>query len=195
MSLPASESPSGWLSFPVGRLLSIIFTIAASATAWMNNGAPAPSLFIGLSTGALIFGILLLAMGVRNLFPQERTLSATVGADRRALLDKKDALLHSLRELELDNDMGKLEAADFKRLRHQLRSEAKRVMQKLDQDLGPYLEEARARILFEEANVENVEEETPVCESCGTENESDAVFCKKCAHRLKADDAKEGEEE
>lgn len=57
---------------------------------------------------------------------------------RRELEGERDALVRSLRDLELDYETGKLSESDFESLRESLRGRARQVLRALDEDLAPY---------------------------------------------------------
>ncbi len=76
-----------------------------------------------------VIGLLVLAVAVVGLVAwplvHERTLELSVPDDHRlALLERRDAVLHALQELELDHRAGKLTDEDAERERRTLRDEA-----------------------------------------------------------------------
>ncbi|MFW6051945.1 MAG: zinc ribbon domain-containing protein [Myxococcota bacterium] len=171
-----------------------------------------PWVFLGLS-GALLAGTLAaLWQSLRAAFGVASTDQArgvTESEERASLLDEKAALLRSLRDLELDHDSGKISDADFERLEGQLRNRARHVLTMLDEEVRAH--RPRARALVEEALAaeglraapaapEPEGEGSPAeagatekagsdvvgrpCPDCGTRNDDDAVFCKKCGSRV-----------
>ncbi len=148
--------------------------------------------------------------------PEAAELEANAEAEsRRVLLERKAAILENLRDLRFDHDAKRIGDEDFAHLEGKLRSEAKEILRLLDADVAPYRAAAEALITARigqaprtpyrsseaEAARAPAEVETPVaetvaetvavperkeCPSCGTDNESDAVFCKSCGHRFEA---------
>jgi hypothetical protein len=108
---------------------------------------------------------------------------------RRAALERDKMLtLRAIKDLEFDRAMGKLSQKDFDEMSARLRQRALALMKQLDQD-GVY----RAVI---ERDLEERLKSRPkpgqpafardaAC-ACGTINDADAVFCKKCGVRLGA---------
>jgi hypothetical protein len=76
-----------------------------------------------------VIGLLVLAVAVVALVAwplvHERTVELSVPDDQRlALLERRDAALQALQDLELDHQAGKLTDADAERERRTLRDEA-----------------------------------------------------------------------
>jgi hypothetical protein len=85
--------------------------------------------------------LLVLAVGVVGLvgWPLVRERGVEAGppdADRLALLERRDAALQALQELELDHQAGKLTDEDAERERETLRDEAVAALAELE-SLGP----------------------------------------------------------
>ena len=105
-----------------------------------------PFVFMSLSALALLACISFLWGSLRVLFGGEHELylEQSSGLRRRMeLLDEKDALLKSLRDLEFEREVGKLSEQDFARLSAEFRARAKRVMRELDQDLREHRDKAQ----------------------------------------------------
>jgi hypothetical protein len=114
--------------------------------------AALPILFITLAAGALLVAISFIWASLRALFGGERDLWVTQSAAvrRRAeLLDEKDLVLRSLKDLEFERDAGKISDEDFKRLEAEFRSRARRILKQLDEDLREHREKATALIRAE----------------------------------------------
>lgn len=119
------------------------------------------------------------------------------GRTRAGLEREKTLLLRSLKELEFDRAMGKLSEKDFAEMSARLRGRAARILRQLDEDTG-----YRAAIEREiERRVGAGEAEAPSsagteasgaragaasleCPGCGTPNDADARFCKRCGARV-----------
>lgn len=148
---------------------------------------------------AYLFAVLAFVALTALAFALWRSVSAALGASgpawaselayseaRVALLEEKASLLASLRDLRFDRDMDKLSEADFQSLDTQLRSRANGVLQALDADASTGLEEAEALVAQALAGApEAVQAQDPVvCRACGTHNDEDASFCKRCGAKL-----------
>ncbi|HEX6240494.1 MAG TPA: hypothetical protein VFZ61_06355 [Polyangiales bacterium] len=104
-----------------------------------------PFLFMGAAAVALLLSISFLWSSLRTLFGAEHELYVEQsGAVRRRmeLLEEKDAVLKSLKDLEFERDVGKVSDEDFKRLDSEARQRAKRIMRALDDDLREHRDKA-----------------------------------------------------
>jgi hypothetical protein len=132
----------------------------------------------------------------------------------RAMLDREKALaLRALKELEFDRSMGKVSQADFEEMAGRLRSRALSFMKQLDEDASGYRSvierELQSRLAssatkpetsallpahIEQRTAAHSEQRTAahsaqrtahsdLC-TCGTANDPDAVFCKRCGTKL-----------
>jgi hypothetical protein len=117
----------------------------------------------------------------------------------RAVLAREKALvLRALKDLEFDRSMGKVSQADFEEMAARLRTRALSLMKQLDDDGTGYRtiieRELNARLTARAAAGrlagQPVEPEpAPVASteglcSCGTPNDADAHFCKRCGTKL-----------
>jgi hypothetical protein len=126
---------------------------------------------------------------------------------RATLEHEKTLVLRSIKELEFDKAMGKLSDRDFEEMSARLRTRAISLMKQLDDEgTGGYRElierELKARLgsparavaaaaASAPAMADAVTSEPPVvvagqCVACGTANDQDAAFCKRCGSRLQA---------
>jgi hypothetical protein len=124
---------------------------------------------------------------------------------RATLEHEKTLVLRSIKELEFDKAMGKLSDRDFEEMSARLRTRAISLMKQLDDEgTGGYRElierELKARVgaparaaaaAAPAAVVDPVASAAPVavagqCAACGTANDQDAAFCKRCGNRLQA---------
>lgn len=111
-----------------------------------------PVAFIVLSAGGLLFAISFVWASLRTLLggAHEAHVNQSPAARRHAdLLSQKDAVLKGLKDLEFEHEVGKLSDEDFRRLDHELRARAKRVLKQLDDDLREHREQA-AKLLARE---------------------------------------------
>jgi hypothetical protein len=122
---------------------------------------------------------------------------------RRELLREKETLLGAIRELRFERDLGKVSEADLAQLEGRYRGRAREVLRQLDEEIEPHRDAARA--LIEAARgqgaagtpdaavaakaepADPTAGTVPVCGACGTHNEADASFCKKCGGKLRAE--------
>jgi hypothetical protein len=138
---------------------------------------------------------------------------AVIGRARAALEREKALALRSIKELEFDYAMKKVATADYEDMSARLRSRAMGLMRQLDEDAGYRSEierELRRRLGSLEATPAGQRPVAPESQgsspggqvagpggqvagaeglafkecSCGTSNDADARFCKKCGTKL-----------
>src|SRR5262249_36306327 len=99
-------------------------------------------------------------------------------------------------ELELDHAMSKVSEEDYQEVRGRYRERAVRILRQLDQGESYRAQieaDLKARRAVLDAETPAAPSPTPAqtpsggCPKCETHNDSDAVFCKKCGHRLIAE--------
>lgn len=134
------------------------------------------------------------------------TLSDRLTERSRLALEREKALtLRSIKELEFDSAMGKLSSKDFEEMAGRLRARAIAVMKQLDEGGSAYREiierELNARIgatlgdrsfrlppaASDRTDAAAAAPKAAVpgtCASCGTANDHDAAFCKRCGTKL-----------
>ena len=122
---------------------------------------------------------------------------------RAALEREKMMVLRTIKELEFDKAMGKIAEGDFQEMAGRLRVRAIGIMKQLDIEASGYRglieRDLRARLEAAGAGVATAPAPTaapqvsdaPVpaslaCAACGTTNDQDARFCKKCGAKLDA---------
>jgi hypothetical protein len=160
-----------------------------------------PGFFIALAGATLVMALATLWSSLRAAFggvvPVTSRAAVNELPDQAALRDEKNSLLRAIRDLEYEHEVGKISDADFERLNRAYRARAKQVLELLDRDVTPYLDRARALLEGSVASVpakkaskknRKLAEPTPEpevarveCAKCGTENDPDAAFCKRCA--------------
>jgi ribosomal protein L40E len=155
----------------------------------IREGAPLVMLALG--------GLTLVLSGValwRVLDPLSRAEldtaagAATSGGRKRELEREKRFVLKAIKEIELDYQMRKIAEADYKDMVERYRGRALRVMSELEagDNFKPLIErELRDRLALAESKPEAAAVAAAgLCKSCGTTNDEDAQFCKKCGGKL-----------
>jgi hypothetical protein len=161
VSLSRGESPAG-----VILLSLIVFAAAAVGVAALRTLAP----FAGLLTGKT---------------------SRMLGGHTRAVLDRDKGLaLRAIKDLEFDRAMGKVSEQDFAEVGAGLRARAARILRQLDTGAG-YREQIEREVAerLRAKGVAPPPSQAPLkgtCASCGTVNDADARFCKRCGGRMEA---------
>lgn len=174
---------------------------------------------VALASATLFVGIFALWQSFRATFGG--TVAGedlvTMPIDRRQieLQERLDAVLRTLKDIELEHDTGKIVDADYARMEAELRSRAKELLREREAGLGPYLDRARSRVdaYLARAGVTPVADAdadaaadpapgpaatepkvtaaAPECGACGVRNDADARFCKACGTSLPGTDATE----
>ena len=127
-------------------------------------------------------------------FLGSRTAPVGVALDsrsREALGREKALVLRSLKELEFDHAMRKVSDRDFADIGSRLRARAMELMRDLDQ-VAPQAGAPQRPTPAPPATAgvspfAEIGDESPmqaVCATCGTENDTDARFCKSCGTRI-----------
>jgi hypothetical protein len=97
---------------------------------------------------------------------------------REELLREKALVLRSIKELEFDKSMGKVNDADFAQLSAPLRARALSLMQAVEREPAESVKPAAGsgRVTRHHDSI--------VCPACGRTNDADARFCKSCGSKL-----------
>src|SRR4029453_8095940 len=138
-----------------------------------------------LTAGGLVLGLCGMAL-FKVLDPLLRPATAGARAGKaieaprlRELEREKQLVLKAIREIEHDFQMRKISDADHKELTQRYRTRALRLISQIDagDDFKTLIEqELKTRLSALDAA-------RSACPSCGTPNESDAEFCKKCGKK------------
>ena len=181
----------------------VLVSLAASTVAVLMSRRSSPEHLILLSftigaagVAAAAFYRMLAPLAVRDELllserPSERVLAA---------LEREKALvLRSIKELEFDRAMGKVSPKDFDEMAGRLRARALMLMKQIDAGGAGYREmierELQARLKTNGARRAGSSVAAPsgseeralrACGSCGTGNDHDAAFCKRCGKSLAA---------
>jgi hypothetical protein len=127
-------------------------------------------------------------------------------------IEQKQAVLRALKDLDFERSMGKITEQDYRELRDRYRAQAKQMLLAQDQQLDPF--RAQAELLVVQylkqhgvavttklpaaastsqglpangpasPDINKSIEPSDGCGSCGTRNDADAAFCKRCGHKL-----------
>ena len=156
--------------------------LAAAAAVWLSPpSSPVALLFLSLgiaAAGACAAALFAVLTAIAGRTSAETGVSGSV---RETLEREKLLTLRSIKDLEFDRAMGKVSAADAAPLEARLRARAIDIMRQLDDR-----ESLRAKIEQDFAQREATghrPEAMGLC-NCGTANEPDANFCKKCGAKL-----------
>jgi len=168
-------------------------------------GTVLPQFFTFVTTVCLGAVFVALWLSLRALFQsaaRSGESSLALSSDRQALLNEKHALLQGLRDLEQERDVGKVSQDDFDAMNARLRSRARVVFKELDAQVAPFRQQAESLVkqiaskveppVVQKAEASEAQPEPPKpavldplqCATCETKNEADAVFCKKCGHKV-----------
>ena len=161
-------------------LMSLIGATAAVVMA--RQPAPEHLVLLSLMIGAAgVCGATLYAALVPLVRSNVASAHVPLSERARAALEReKQLVLRSIKELEFDRAMGKMSAADFDELAGRLRVRALSLMKQLEAAEPIY----RAQIEQDlAARLEQAPSAPPAC-TCGTANDADAAFCKRCGKRL-----------
>jgi hypothetical protein len=181
----------------VARGLPVVCVAAAIA---VGIAASVGSALLVLASGALLGTIALLWASLRTLsgdapLPTDLEGLSAQHRDVDALGEQKRRVLRALKDLEGERALGKIDEADYEAIAMQYREEAKALMREMDRNVAPALAEAE-RIANEYLAAKGLRSDDSevaskakagasprgrvTCASCGTSNEADAAFCKKC---------------
>jgi hypothetical protein len=166
--------------------------------------------WVSFAAAAWQIGRAALAFDVGEVDPH--AYEGTIDEERRAeLLREKKVLLKAIKEIEFDHEMGKMDDQDAAHVTRTYRVRALEIMRLLDEnksvDYGAIVEKELAKRLAKAGGLAPKSKELPAakaepqaepaasepaveakakgtCGECGTKNDEDAVFCKKCAARL-----------
>ena len=197
--LQAEETPA---PFRVWHFFVLVSLLAATiAVVLARQATPEHLILLSLTIGAAgAAGVGVYRMLAPLAASDAATISEPLSESTRATLEREKALaLRSIKELEFDRAMGKVSARDFDEMAGRLRARAMTIMRQLDQG-GAYRElierELQARLgnaaPTASARATAVRRsfmrrrKPRVCEGCGTRNDADAAFCKKCGDNLRA---------
>jgi hypothetical protein len=167
-------------------LIALGSAVAALLYGLLGAGLRPGAALLILTAGGLALGLCGMAL-YRMLEPLLRPATAGARAEKavestrlRELEREKQLVLKAIREIEHDFQMRKISEADHKELTQRYRTRALRLISQIDagDDFKTLIEqELKTRL-------QALEAARSACPSCGTANESDAEFCKKCGKKF-----------
>jgi hypothetical protein len=183
--------------------------IAATVAVMLSRGStPEHLIFISLAMGAAGAAAAALHRMLAPLTAADPAVfSETLSVRTRAALEREKLLtLRALKDLEFDRAMGKLSPRDFDEMAARLRARAISLMKELDEERGyraiiakelearlagaahgPASSRSHAAVADPETDIEVPARPIALdaaCSACGTTNDGDATFCKRCGRRL-----------
>ncbi len=138
---------------------------------------------IPLGCMGLLLG-LVLYVGYPLFTPHQQAQALSSEPRNQQLQERKEHLYAAIKELEFDQDLGKLSAEDYQGLRSQLESEALAVIQQLDQMNGRSDTDALQDQIEREVLALRAEQSDGSCPSCQATREPKALFCSQCGTRF-----------
>jgi ribosomal protein L40E len=189
-------STMSWMSSIRARLIYVAVVLAAVAAvagyaAWSGGRTSVP--FLAGATAALGWVVWLAFSAAQALVKDAPVVDAgavVTGKRRKELEREKQALLKALKELDFDHQMGKVSDKDFADISATYRARAIRVMRQLDdagRDYEAMIRDDVGKRLSAVSSQPSASEQKPEpdrCAKCGTRNDGDADFCKKCGGKL-----------
>lgn len=161
----------------------VLLSMAAATVAVMVTTNTHPAALLVMSGGVLACGLAayFFHTALYSLLGPKRAQVALTGQRRETLAADKNRILHTIKEIEFDHRMGKVNAKDFETLSAPLRRKAAMLMEELDRidqsgavgDHGA-LPTSGAR----------PGSQGRVCAACGAPSEAAALFCKMCGAKL-----------
>jgi hypothetical protein len=191
VSLTAPRPDDGFRPWHFFVLASIL--LATVAVILARRSSPEHLILISLTIAAAgVAAGALYRMLVPLTAPVVLRTGEPVSERTRAALEREKMLvLRTIKELEFDRSMGKLSSRDFDEMSGRLRTRALALMRQLDMDATGYraLIEQELERRVQSAKPHVSDQATPAAATahacvCGTANDVDAVFCKRCGSRL-----------
>ena len=174
-----------WHFFVLASLMA-----ATAAVVMSQQSTPEHLILISLTISAAGFAAAGFYRMLSPLAEKEVIAAADPLSERmRSTLEREKALtLRSIKELEFDRDMGKVSAKDFEEMAGRLRARAIGLMKQLDQDDSGYRalveRDLQARLAGRPVPRAKATATIGECPGCGTANDADAMFCKRCGRKL-----------
>jgi ribosomal protein L40E len=188
-------------------IVCVALATAVPALVKLLSGRYGSWVFLVGTAVALLFAVAALWRAASALFvdaPETERVVQT-GRRRKELEREKAAVMKALKELEFDHEMRKISDSDFVEIGGLYRARAIRILRQLDDRQVDYArlveeeltrrtarpreaaapKEAAAPVATPAAKPAMSSHDLQRCARCGTTNDPDASFCKKCAAALK----------
>ena len=172
---------AGGSGFHAWQFFILASLVGATVVVMVSPTGSHPITLVLVSAAVIFAGLVGLAVsravaGFFNAGAESEPLAESV---REALEREKQLVLRSIKELEFDKAMGKVSEGDFAAIMSQLRARALTLMRDLERTPA----NATATV------IPAVPATSPTavavtCPSCGTTNDADAQFCKKCGTKV-----------
>ena len=193
MSMDAKAEPGAALHRlrPLALMLGCVAAAIVYGVAGAKLGLGPPLVLLGMGGLALALCGMALYRVVDPLLRPEaaaRAEAARAPVRLRELEREKQLVLKAIREIEHDYQMRRINDADHKALSERYRARALRLMRDIDagDDFASLIEqELKSRLAALESAPAGSAAETK-CTGCGTVNDPDARFCKKCGKAMPA---------
>jgi hypothetical protein len=197
-SLPAAGDAGfrPWHFFVLASLMAATFAVILS-----RQSTPAHLVLMSITIAAAGFSAAGFYRMLAPLVSESGAASVeSLSVRERAVLEREKVLtLRSLKDLEFDRAMGKMSHKDFDEMSERLRARAVSLIKQLDATGSGYQaiieREVSARLGQRgptapvsgppppESQSQQVQPTAATC-ACGTTNDPDAVFCKRCGSKL-----------
>jgi hypothetical protein len=176
-----------WLIAAVAAAAAVAYGYWAAD---LDHGAP----LVLLGLGGIAVALCAMTL-FRIIDPLVRPAAAAARAETnrtsvriRELTHEKQLVLKAIREIEHDYQMRKIDEGDYKELTARYRGRAMRLIREIDagDDFRSLIEqELKTRLTAQEAaGISSARPGGASCGACGTANDPDAKFCKKCGGAL-----------
>ena len=154
----------------------VLLSMAAATAAVMVTTHTHPVALLVMSAGVLACGLAayFFHSALYSLVGPKRAPVAVTGQRRETLAADKNRILHTIKEVEFDHRMGKVNTKDFDALSAPLRRKVAMLIDELDR-----IDDSGA--LGDQAALPTT---TAGCPACATSNDADAKFCKACGAKL-----------
>ena len=164
---------------------------ATAAVVASRQSTPEHLVLVSLTIGAAGLAAAGFYRTLAPLVGEVASLGTEALSDRaRQVLEREKMLtMRALKDLEFDRSMGKMSQADFDEMSARLRGRAMSLIKQLAEDGSGYRllieRELSARVTAAAAPAPAAQapDATGAC-GCGTVNDVDALFCKRCGSRL-----------
>jgi hypothetical protein len=166
----------------------VLLSMAAATAAVMVTTNTHPAALLVMSGGILACGLAayFFHTALYSMVGPKRAPAAVTGQRRETLAADKNRILHTIKELEFDHRMGKVNAKDFDALAAPLRRKAAMLIEELDRIDETNVDQSGA--LGDQSALPapgaRPEPQGRVCAACGVPSEADARFCKGCGAKL-----------